>query len=114
MLERRAARVLHSTPSIPKDQSDLDADWFTAHPDRHHLVRRKVEGEIPPHLDWGAKWIAVKQIEPGVRIRLPFNIPYGKRKLRDLIATEEGAAMMFDTVAADPQARSLDVDGVGP
>ena len=113
MLERRAARVVHAAPSTPKDQSDLDAEWFAAHPDRHHLVRRKVAGEIPAHLDFG-KWVAIRQVRPGVRIRLPFNVPYGKRKLLDLIATEKGAAMMFDLVAADPQAKSLDVDGIEP
>ena len=115
MLERSAARTVHSAPSIPKDQSDLDADWFAAHPGRNHYVRRKGKSEFPAHLDqrW-LRWVAVRQLQPGVRLRLPFNIPRDSRALLKLITDKEGAKMMFDVVAADTQARSLDVDGVGP
>jgi hypothetical protein len=112
MFERSAARVLHSTPTA-KDPSDRDADWFAAHPNRNYLVRRAVADEIPAHLDqrcW--KWMAICQLQPGVRVRLPFNLPYGKRALLNFVMDEEGAKMMFDMVAADAQARSL--EGVAP
>jgi hypothetical protein len=113
MLERSAARVLHSAPTGPKDQSDRDADWFVAHPDRNHRVRRKVEGEIPPHLDWGCKWVVVRQLEPGLRLRMGFNIKVNSRALRDFADDETGAAFVFETIAADPEAqaiRATDVD----
>jgi hypothetical protein len=89
MLERSAARA-------SRDPSDLDATWFAAHPDRSHRVRRAVADEIPAHLDqrrW--KWMAIRQLEPGLRIRLPLNMPY-TRMLLDLIADEEGARTVFD------------------
>lgn len=115
MLERRATRAVHAAPSIPKDQSDLDAAWFLAHPGRNHYVRRKGKSEVPAHLDqrW-SRWVAVRQLQPGVRLRLPFNILRDSRALLNLIADEAGAKMMFDMVAADAQARPLNVDGVGP
>ena len=56
--------------------------------------------------------MAICQLQPGVRVRLPFNLPYGKRALLNFVMDEEGAKMMFDMVAADAQARSL--EGVAP
>ena len=109
MLERSAARVVHSTPqTVLKDQSDCDAEWFRSHPDRNHYVRRRTEGEIPPHLDWGWSWVVVRQIEPGMRIRLPFGVLHGRRKFLDLVSTEEGAAWAFELVASDPNAEAID------
>jgi hypothetical protein len=107
MLERSAARTIHSTAL--KDQSDRDADWLAAHPGRDHRVRRKTEGEFPAHIDsdhW--KWVVVRQVEPGMRLRLTFNVPHGRRKFLECAATEEGAKTVFEMVASDPNAKAVD------
>ena len=54
----------------------------------------------------------VRQIEPGMRIRLPFGILHGRRKFLDLVSTEEGAAWAFELVASDPNAEAIDVEPV--
>jgi hypothetical protein len=112
MLERSATRAVHSAPAVPKDQSDLDADWFLTHPGRNHYVRRKGKSEFPAHLDqcW-SRWVVVRQLQPGVRLRLPFNIPRDSRALLNRIDNEEGAEAMFDLIASDPKARPLEGEG---
>ena len=79
--------------------------------------RRKALSEIPASLDqrcW--KWVAIRQLQPGLRVRLPFNMSC-TRALLNLIANEEGAKMVFDMavertgslgVAAAEEARGLE------
>ena len=115
MLERSAARAVHSAPAAPKDRSDLDADLVRRSPRPQPFRAPQGDKEFPADLDqrW-SRWVVVRQLQPGVRLRLPFNIPRDSRSLLNLIAEEEGAKMIFDIVAADTQARSLDADGIEP
>jgi hypothetical protein len=65
-------------PGLSADQiaatesaSDDDRNWFNDHPDRQHRIRRGHFGEVPAHPDY-LTLIAVRQVTPGVRIRLSF------------------------------------------
>ena len=53
--------------------SDGDAAWFKAHPGRTARVRPFIEGELPWGMPCGDGYAltAVRQIRPGVRMRLP-------------------------------------------
>jgi hypothetical protein len=46
-----------------------DAAWFKAHPQRSHHIRRAMPEEMP------LKWVVVRQLEPGFRLRRGFNPP---------------------------------------
>lgn len=54
--ERHHLEAIHSAD---------DAKWFSERPARHHRVRRAYRGEAI-----AGAWIFVRQIRPGVRIRL--------------------------------------------
>jgi hypothetical protein len=106
--ERRAAAIISrathdaeaSTNAQPQHWSDRDAAWFAAHPERNHRVRRTIEGELMP-LDQHARSVAIRQIAPGVRVRLPLDGPYAQqRRLVEQGATEAGAALLFELAAA--------------
>lgn len=61
------------------DSPDIDRDWFAAHPQRTHRIRPPTEAEKfgdlklkDLDLDVSAM-IVVRQIEPGIRVRVAFN-----------------------------------------
>lgn len=47
--------------------SESDARWFEQHPNRAHRLRPAFRGEMR-----GDGWIAIRQIQPGLRIRAQF------------------------------------------
>jgi hypothetical protein len=77
-----------------------DALWFKANLDRSHRVRPRladewfVEPADAPDLDM----VAVRQAQPGVRIRIPFTLPPSpcRERLREAATTEAGAHALFD------------------
>jgi hypothetical protein len=84
----------------PTPWSTDDMGWFTRHPHRSHRVRGRLPGEW---YDDGASiadldLVAVRQIEPGIRIRAPFELPPSGYRERFLAAveTEGGAHAMFE------------------
>jgi len=57
---------------------EIDAAWFQAHPTRSHRLRRAIIGEMPGidvEAVLGDTWVAVRQIKPGVRVKMPFTPP---------------------------------------
>ncbi len=46
-----------------------DREWFAAHPDRAHRLRRPYPGEPYPD-DGAADFMLVRQVAPGTRMRL--------------------------------------------
>jgi hypothetical protein len=92
--ERRAAAIASQVNHA--DWSARDGAWLAAHPERNHFVRRTVAGEFLP-LDQRARWVAIRQIAPGVRVRLPLDIHHAQqRRLVELADTEAGAAWIFE------------------
>jgi hypothetical protein len=71
---------------------NLDKEWFRSHPHRSHRLRRTIAGEFP---DDAGDWVLVRQLQPGVRLRLPFKalaqFPSGE-------APEHVAHAMYDLV----------------
>jgi hypothetical protein len=69
-----------------------DARWFAAHRDRSHRVRPRlaeewfVEPTDAPDLDF----VAVRQVEPSARLRLPFTLQPSPclERLREVAKTE--------------------------
>jgi hypothetical protein len=55
--------------------SEDDRQWFLEHPDRNFRVRPYVSGEMPmdpiARPNWG-QYVAVRQVVPGVRVRMVF------------------------------------------
>jgi hypothetical protein len=78
-----------ATPSDLAKRSDRD--WFCSHLHRSHRLRRMIAGEFPD-----GDWVLVRQLEPGVRLRLPFKalaqFPSGE-------APEHVAHAMYDLFA---------------
>jgi hypothetical protein len=109
---RAAASALQATEASTngrplEDWSDRDAAWFVAHPERKHRVRRAVESELMPSGE-RSRWVAIRQIAPGVRLRLPFNVPYAQqRRLVERTAGEAGAALLFEMMACELGAGSI-------
>ncbi len=76
-----------------------DRKWFEANRNRSHRVRPRlphewfVEPGDAPDLDMAA----VRQIEPGVRARSPFEIPNSQcaGRVREAAGQEHGAAALF-------------------
>src|SRR3954451_1546662 len=70
--------------------SDRDRQFFESHPSRNYRVRAALEGEFPELTAPGGAWlmIAVRQLAPGVRARIPFvtnqYAPTGEAEARDL------------------------------
>jgi hypothetical protein len=79
-----------ATPSDLAKRSDRD--WFCSQPHRSHRLRRTIAGEFP---DEAGDWVLVRQLEPGVRLRLPFKalaqFPSGE-------APEHVAHAMYDLI----------------
>jgi hypothetical protein len=70
--------------------SDEDAAWFRRHPHRKHRIRAARPGEFGPGNDFAPplgmhNLVAVRQVIPGVRIRLQF-------ALRDWPSEREASA----------------------
>lgn len=57
--------------------SASDAAWFKANPRRSHRLRVALPGEFPPlPMPEGVRIVtAVRQLEPGMRLRVPFGLP---------------------------------------
>jgi len=74
----------------------LDRLWFQANPDRHHRIRRAIDGELPEAT--AADYVVIRQVRPGVRIRWAFlpdkPLPAGE-------APEDVAEALFDTIVED-------------
>jgi hypothetical protein len=72
---------------------NLDKEWFRSHPHRSHRLRRTIAGEFP---DEAGDWVLVRQLQPGVRLRVPFKalaqFPSGE-------APEHIAHAMYDLFA---------------
>ena len=64
-------------PAIADETSEGDRAWFERHPNRHTYVRAFVPGELPISLmaGDGVQCMVVRQIRPGVRMRLPLYLP---------------------------------------
>ena len=77
-----------------------DALWFKANRDRSHRVRPRLANEWFAELSDapGLDLVAVRQIEPGARIRIPFTLPLSpcREWLREAATTEAGAHTLFD------------------
>jgi len=59
---------IHELDNITVD----DRNWFAAHPGEDWRVRPLLEGEVPE--GYGkARWIVVHQLEPGYRLRFPWD-----------------------------------------
>lgn len=58
--------------------SQDDARWFSQNPRRNHRIRPPVAGEFGREEPYTAKplsrWVVVRQVKPGVRMRLSFAI----------------------------------------
>lgn len=74
-----------------------DAAWFNANPSRAHRVRPSYPDEFPAGLVEQLDFAVVRQIEPGMRTRLPIK-PIGR--FHD--APEHIAHAIFDLVASAP------------
>jgi hypothetical protein len=51
--------------------SEEDRVWFEAHPTRSHRVRPFIPGETPEADPIPPTHVAVRQVKPGIRVRLP-------------------------------------------
>ena len=60
-------------PIVVDAASEADRKWFAGNLLRQHRLRPFFDGEmeIPPVPSGAQVWIAVRQIEPGVRMRVP-------------------------------------------
>ena len=56
--------------------SEADRIWFEQHPRRQHRVRPYVPGELPVHgIAGDGRWcVAVRNVRPGMRVRLPIYV----------------------------------------
>ena len=52
--------------------SGLDAEWFRRRPDRAHRLRKALPGESPLP---GSNFTLAKQVRPGIRLRIPMEVP---------------------------------------
>jgi hypothetical protein len=77
-----------------------DAKWFRANRDRSHRVRPRLVNEwfASPGDASGLDRVAVRQIEPGFRVRFPFEIPFSPcaEYVREASKEEDGASILFD------------------
>jgi hypothetical protein len=88
----------HGPAGTPADLAKtLDREWFRSHPLRSHRLRRATAGEFT---DGSAeKWVVVRQLQPGVRARLPFDafVTFPSEE-----APEHIAHAMYDLFAENP------------
>lgn len=81
---------------MTQDYQERDRKWFEKHPGRTHYVRRFIPGEWDP-TDKTDPWIVVRQIAPGIRMRLGFGI-IDVGGFFDAAQTDEGAKFLFGMV----------------
>ena len=62
------------TGSPPPPWKRDDAAWFTAHPRRSHRVRDGFPGEFERASGGPVDFVVVRQIQPGLRIRVSFTL----------------------------------------
>jgi hypothetical protein len=98
---RRTSACTSHTPVAVERAAKLDANWFRRHPARAHRVRRLINGEglTGPEQSRGpAGWsvfVVVKQVVPGIRLRLAF------RGSRSPCSCEACAANLWRQAAPD-------------
>jgi hypothetical protein len=64
--------------SATEKASKSDSEWFARNPHRTYRVRRCLRDEFPwKHFDGFTRWTVVKQIKPGVRLRLSLFVKNG-------------------------------------
>ena len=85
-------RVPDCDPQMLAQQ--LDREWFRSHPGRSYRIRPTILGETAG-AD-GAKYVVVRQMSAGVRVRLGFD-PLVPQPEGD--APEQVAREIFDTIA---------------
>ena len=78
---------------MTQDYQERDAEWFEAHPGRTYYVRRFIKGEMGPETT--GSWIVMRQIAPGIRMRLGFGI-VDEGGFFDAAQTDTGAKLLFD------------------
>jgi hypothetical protein len=89
--------------------SQSDRAWFENHVGRTHRVRPPIGGEVfglpRPPAGWRSL-LVVRQIRPGVRLKLPFVVP---RDGPDPLNSERFAAEVFGSgTASSPKTRELE------
>jgi hypothetical protein len=69
--------VTEHYPEIADAASDCDRIWFERHPGRHTYIRGFMPGELPLTMmsGDGVQCVAVRQMKPGARMRLPVYLP---------------------------------------
>jgi hypothetical protein len=92
---------------VTQDYQEIDRKWFENHPGRSHYIRRFIDGEQAPGREAG-QWIAVRQVAPGIRMRLGFGV-LDDGGFFDAAQTDEGAKLLFDMAldAAGEQAARM-------
>jgi hypothetical protein len=76
----------------PTSWSEDDRQWFEAHPDRSHRLRRAYPEEFPEKVEHAV----VRQLAPGRRVRAGLTVP---PRLPQDEAPEAAAWAIFDVVA---------------
>ena len=108
----RAQRRRYATLSVhiqPTRWSRDDREWFQANRDRSHRVRPRFPNEwfVEPADAEGLDLdlVAVRQVEPGWRMRAPFELPASpwRERFRAAAETEAGAHALFDLTQQDEQ-----------
>jgi hypothetical protein len=83
----------------PSSWARDDAKWFGRRPDRSHRARPRLPDEwfVEPGDAPDSDWVAVRQIEPGIRVRSPFEVPASPcaGRVREAAEQEHGAAALF-------------------
>src|SRR5260370_30668258 len=90
----QAAREQARTDQVICEAASLDdRGWFDRHPGRKHRLRPGWPGELGAP---SGAWVAIRQLEPGVRYRTPFHF----RCLPPVVEPGEGfAARVFEVTA---------------
>jgi hypothetical protein len=83
-------------PDTPTPWSENDREWFEAHPDRSHRLRRAYLDEFPEKVEHAV----VRQLAPGQRVRVGLTVP---PLLPQDEAPEAAAWAIFDVVAESTQ-----------
>jgi hypothetical protein len=78
-----------------------DRKWFSANPLRRYYVRPMLPGEFPEALPGEHWYTAVRQVQPGYRLRWGFQW-FGEPPSHELFEGEEVSKIIFDHLATDP------------
>lgn len=86
-----------------------DRRWFVKHKRRSHRVRPLAAGEVveltdpgksmPPLKDGWKRYVIVRQVKPGVRVRVPVDVT---GQMLHQLQSEEYLRALFDIVMQDP------------